>query len=85
VKGLAKLSSSDLDDLKKIINLAITDEKARKALLSGKLPTGVKKPSDAAMMVLGSITAAEMSALVSLYQALLDAGAPPDYASKFIL
>jgi hypothetical protein len=82
---VAKLSSSDLDDLKAIINLAITDEKARKALLSGKLPAGVAKPSDAAMMVLGSITAAEWSALVALYQALIDAGAAPSYASKFIL
>jgi hypothetical protein len=82
---VAKLSSRDLNDIKKIINLAITNEKARKALLAGKVPAGVERPSDAAMMVLGSITSEELSALASLYHTLLGAGAAPSYASKFIL
>lgn len=72
---MEKLSRKDLKQIKKIVNLAIVDEKARAALSAGRLPNGKWKLTPEALDALHSITSAELDAFASVYQKMRSAGA----------
>lgn len=72
---MQRISQNDLKTLKRILNLAIVDEKARDALSEGRLPAGKWKLSSRGMDVLHSITSEELSAFASVYQKMVTAGA----------
>jgi hypothetical protein len=70
-----KLSRKDLKHIKKIVNLAIVDEKAREALSAGRLPNGKWKLTPEALSALHSITSEELAAFASVYTKMRSAGA----------
>lgn len=72
---MEKLSRKDLKHIKKIVNLAIVDEKARAALSAGRLPDDKSKLTPEALSALRSITSEELDAFASVYKKMRSAGA----------